>query len=123
MIFNIDNKLIFTDSFQFLNSSLDSLVKNLSKADFSYLSQKFDDKVLDLVKQKGFYPYENMSDFRKFQGELPSKENLYSSLTGKNISDEEYEHVFMVWNTSQMKTMKEYHNLYLQCDALLLAEV
>ena len=38
MIFNIDNKLIFTDSFQFLNSSLDSLVKNLSKADFSYLS-------------------------------------------------------------------------------------
>ena len=64
-----------------------------------------------------------MSDFRKFQGELPSKEKLYSSLTGKNISDEEYEHVFMVWNTSQMKTMKEYHNLYLQCDALLLAEV
>ena len=123
MIFNINNKLIFTDSFQFLSSSLDSLVKNLPEADFSYLSQKFDDKVLDLVKQKEFYPYENMSYFKKFQGELPSKEKLYSSLTGKNISDEEYEHVFMVWNTSQMKTMKDYRNLYLQCDALLLAEV
>ena len=56
MIFNINNKLIFTDSFQFLSSSLDSLVKSLPKADFSYLNQKFDDKILDLVKQKGFYP-------------------------------------------------------------------
>ena len=33
--FNINNKLIFTDRFQFLSSSLDSLVKNLGKDDFS----------------------------------------------------------------------------------------
>ena len=48
-------------SFQFLNLSLDSLVKNLGKNDFKYLSQEFDNSVLDLVKQKGFYPYEYMS--------------------------------------------------------------
>ena len=56
MSFSINNKLIFFDSFQFLRFSLDSLVKNLDKNDFKYLSQEFDNNVLDLVKQKGLYP-------------------------------------------------------------------
>ena len=38
MSFSINNKLRFIDSFQFLSSSLDSLVKNLSKDDFKYLT-------------------------------------------------------------------------------------
>ena len=65
--FTINNKLSFIGSFQFLSSSLDSLVKNLSKDDFKYLSQEFDNKVLDLVKQKGFYPYEYISYFEQFE--------------------------------------------------------
>ena len=83
MSFSINENLSFIDSFQFLSSSLDSLVKNLNKSDFNHLSQEFDNNVLDLVKQKGFYPYEYMSDFGKFKEKLPSKENFYSSLTGK----------------------------------------
>ena len=58
MSFTINNQLSFIDSFQFLSSSLDSWVKNLSKDDFKYLSQEFDHNVLDLVTQKKFYPYE-----------------------------------------------------------------
>ena len=50
MRFTINDKLKFIDSFQFLNSSLDSLVKNLNKDDFKYLSQEIDKKKLDLVK-------------------------------------------------------------------------
>ena len=38
------------------------------------MSQEFDNNILDLVKQKGFYPYEHMSAFEKFKEELPSKE-------------------------------------------------
>ena len=45
-------------SFQFLISSLDNLVKHLNKVNFKYLSQEFDNNVLDLVKQKGINPYE-----------------------------------------------------------------
>ena len=41
MSFTINNKLSFVDSFQFLSYSLDTLVKNLSKDDFKYLSQEF----------------------------------------------------------------------------------
>ena len=67
MNFNINNKLIFIDSTQLLNFLLDSLVKNSGKHDFKYLSQEFDSKLLDLVKQKGFYSYEHMSDFQKFK--------------------------------------------------------
>ena len=52
MSFTINNKLSFVDRFPFLSSSLDSLVKNLSKDDFKYLTQEFDNNVLYLVKQK-----------------------------------------------------------------------
>ena len=38
MSFTINNKLRFIGRSQFLSSSLDSLVKNLGKADFKYLS-------------------------------------------------------------------------------------
>ena len=50
MSFTIDNMLSFIDSFQFISSSLDSLVKNLNKDGFTYLSQEFDNKKLHLVK-------------------------------------------------------------------------
>ena len=52
MSFSINNKLSFIDSFQFLSSSLDSLVKNLAKDDFKYLSQEFGNNILDLVKKR-----------------------------------------------------------------------
>ena len=87
------------------------------------MSQEFDNNVLNLVKKKGFYPYENMSGFEKFKKELPTKEKFYSSLIGKQNSGKEYEQVFKVWKKFGMKTMKDYHDLYLKCDVLLLADV
>ena len=123
MSFTINNKIISIDSFQFLSSSLNSLVKNLSKSDFKYLSQEFDDTVLDLVNQKGLYPYEYMNDFEKFNEELPSKVKFYSFLTNKETNDKEYEHVLNVWNKFEMKTMKDYHDLNLKCAVLFLADV
>ena len=49
------------------------------------MSQEFDNNVLDLVKEKGFYNYEYISDFEKFKEELPGKEIISSSLTDKNL--------------------------------------
>ena len=54
MSFTINNKLSFIGSFQFLSSSSDTLVKNLNKNDFKYLSQECYNNISDLVKQKGF---------------------------------------------------------------------
>ena len=94
--FTINNNLSFIEIFQFVSSSLDKLVKNLNKDDFKYLSQEFDNTVLDRVKKKGFYPVENMTDFEKFKEKLPSKEKFYSPLAGKKINDKEYDHVLKV---------------------------
>ena len=63
-----------------------------------------------------------MSNFEKFKKKLPCKEKFYSSITGKKIIEKEYEHVLKVWNKFVMKTMK-HHDLYLKCDALLLADI
>ena len=73
MSFSINKRLSLIDSFQFLSSFLDSLVKNLNKDDFKYLSQEFDKDKLDLVRQKRFYPYEFMTDFETFKKQIPSK--------------------------------------------------
>ena len=64
-----------------------SLIENLNKDDFKYLSEEFDNNVLDVVKRKGFYPYEYMTDSEKLKEELPSKEKFYSSLTDGKFSD------------------------------------
>ena len=63
-----------------------------------------------------------MTDFKKFKEQLSSKEKFYSSLTGEKIN-KEYDNVLKVWNKYEMKTMKDYHDLYLKCDVLLLADV
>ena len=85
--FSINKELSFIDSFQFLSSSLDTLLKNLGEDNFKYLRQEFDNNISDLLKQKGFYLYEYISDFEKCKQELSSKENLYSLLAGKNINN------------------------------------
>ena len=58
--------LVFIDSKQFINSSLDSLVKNLSGNDFKYLPEEFSGDLLKLVNEKGVYPNEYMDIFKKF---------------------------------------------------------
>ena len=117
MSLSINTKVSFIDSFQFLSSSLDSLVKNLAKDDFKYLSQELHD-VFYLVKQKGFYSYEYMSDFEPI-----TNQRFYSSLIGKKITEKEYEHVLKVWKKFEIKAMKDYQDFYLKYDILLLADV
>ena len=65
MVFTISRNLVFIGSMQFMNSSLDSLVRNLSNNDFKYLPEEFSGDLLELVKQRGVYPYEYMEGFLK----------------------------------------------------------
>ena len=118
----------FVDSLQFLNASLDSLVKVLAKDGknaFTHTSRYFPDpSKFDLVCRKGVYMYEYMTDVEKF-GEtcLPSQNEFYSKLTGERVSDEDYAHAQKVWSVFNMVTLQDYHDLYLKTDVLLLADV
>ena len=124
MAFMLGNHLTFIDSFQFMSSSLDKLVSNLPKDDLIYTSQVFKGKRLNLMSQKGVYPYDFMDSFEKFdQTELPTKDQFYSILNDQHITDDEYDHAKKVWKTFKIKTMGEYHDLYLGSDVLLLTDV
>ena len=124
MAFMLGNHLTFIDSFQFMSSSLDKLVSNLPKESLKYTSQLYKSKELDLMARKGVYPYDFIDSFEKFnETELPTKEDFYSILNDEHISNDEYKHAQTVWETFKLKTMGEYHDLYLQTDVLLLADV
>ena len=59
---------------QFINSSPEKLVKNLSDSGFKYLTKEFGYKNLELLKQKDAYPYEYMDSFKRFSEEkVPDK--------------------------------------------------
>ena len=79
MVFTVNKSLFFIDNTQFMNSSLDALLKNLSDNDFKYSSQEFSGDLLKLLREKGVYPYEYMENFKKyFDGKLHDRCNFYS---------------------------------------------
>ena len=117
-------KIVFKDSLKFLASSLEALVNNLTKEDFKNLHKYFTPKQAEILKQKGFYPYEYMDSEEKFNDtKPPPREAFCSKLSGKGISNKNYNRVLNVWNTFNMKIFKEYHELYNITDVLLLADV
>ena len=87
--FVLNENLVFTGSMQFMNSSLDKLVKNFSEEDFKYLVEEFGSENLELLKQKGDYSYEYMNSFERFNGEkLPARKYFYSSIKDGKIGDD-----------------------------------
>ena len=88
------------------------------------MSEEFSGDLLKLVKEKGVYPYEYMDSFKKFPGnKLPDRCKFFSSLKDKCISEKDYLKANNIWNVFKMKTMGDYHVLYLNRDVLLLADV
>ena len=123
--------LRFLDSLQFLGpgASLDVLAANLTE--FPHLKEQFE-KVwslgdlndVNLLCQKGVYPYSHIKNFEVFEEtRLPPKEAFKNDLTGEDISDEKYEFAQRVWTTMGCQSMGEYHDLYLYQDIFLLADI
>ena len=52
MAFILNKNFVFIDSMQFMNSSIEKLVKNLSYNDFKYLTEEFGSKNLELFKKR-----------------------------------------------------------------------
>ena len=83
-----------------MSSSLNKLVSNLPKDDLIYTCKALKGKRMNLMSQKGVYPYNFMDSFEKFnQMKLPTKDQFYSILNDQHITDDEYDHAKKVWNT------------------------
>ena len=99
------NKLIesFPSIYQFCNGNLNKFV---------------------MLLRKGVYPYEYMDSWEKIdETELPPKRDFYSNLNLENINNEDYIHTQKVWDVFEIKYLGEYHDLYVQSDTLLLADI
>ena len=74
--------------------------------------------------RKGVYPYEYMNAFDKFsETSPPPKEAFFSTLTDEGISVADYVHAQEVWKKFAIRMLQQYHDLYLEIDVELLADI
>ena len=77
-----------------------------------------------LLLRKGVYPYEYMDSWQRFdETSFPDKEAFYSNLNMEDITDVDYRHGKKVFEYLINKNLGDYHDLYVQSDTLLLADV
>ena len=148
----ITYKIKFIDSFRFMATSLSKLVDNLTedihgdkcvdcKSDLSYMKVMDQTLIFRCFNCKKKYKkeinkelierfastykfYECMDGWDKFnETSLPNKESFYSNLTMENITETDYIHANNVFKTFKLNNLGDYHDLYVQSDTLLLADI
>ena len=101
--------LVFIDSLQFMNASLEKLVSNLAKegdGKFRVLKKYRPVEKVPLLLRKGVYPYEYVDSFQKFQEtNLPPIEAFFSTLRSEGISVEDYVHAQTVFAEFQCQSL------------------
>ena len=114
----------FIDSYRFLSSGLDSLVKNLDEDDFKILKKEIPDK-WQYLNKKLAYPYEyfnSIDDYKKLVHNL-KKEVFFSKLKNKCPDYEEIQRTKEIIEIFNIKNGKELTEIYLKSDVILLADV
>ena len=77
-----------------------------------------------MLLRKGVYPYEYMDSWERFnETSLPDKKAFYSELNLEDITDKDYAHAQKMFEEFKLETLGEYHDLYVQSDTLLVADV
>ena len=76
-----------------------------------------------LLLRKGVYLYEYTDSWQRFDETLPAKEAFYSNLNMEDITDVDYRHAKRLLKYFSNKNIGDYHDLYVQGDTLLLADV
>lgn len=119
---------LFIDSFQFLSESLSTLADNLrsmSKEAFTFTTKYVPDpQKSELLLRKGVFCYSYLDSIHKFEErKLPEIHKFYNDLDQSHISEGNYMHARTVWTTFNCQSLGEYHDVYLQSDLLILADV
>ena len=97
------------------------LIKRLANI-YEFCNEDINKVILSL--RKGVYPYEYMESWERFdEASLPDKEAFSSSLNMEDITDGDHRHAKRVFKSLNNKTLGDYHDLYVQSDTLLLADV
>ena len=77
-----------------------------------------------LMLRKSVYHYEYIDSCNRFnETSLPDKKDFYSRLNIESIIDIDYIHATRVFKEFKMNNLADYHDLYIQSDILLLADI
>ena len=77
-----------------------------------------------MLLRKGVYPYKYKDSWERFdETSLPDKKAFYSQFYLEGITDEDYAHAQKLFEELKLKNLRDYHDLYVQSDTLLLADV
>ena len=77
-----------------------------------------------LLLRKGVYPHEYVDNWEEIdETSLPNKEDFYSNLNMEDINDIDYRHANNVFKRIELENLGQNHDLYVQSDTLLLADV
>jgi len=120
----------FKDSYKFLLKSIDKAAKVLYSKEgingFKNLTNYFEnqpDSLKELLVKKGVFPYSYLDSFDKLSYKtFPNYEDFYDNLKETNIDINDYERGKKLWEYFNCKTFKDYMELYLTCDVLILAD-
>ena len=119
--------LRFIDSFKMMNSSFEKLVEILPENQFEIMMSMFPTVLgenIQLLKQKGYYPYSYMSSRAKFSDtQLFPLERWGNTLDSGNVNITEINlaHASRMWEILGCGTLQDYHDAYLKLDCALLA--
>ena len=104
---------------------------NLIEQKFLCCNKNYQHKFDENLKERFFNTYKCLSlchaykdDWEKFnKTSLPKKTEFYNHLNMEDITDGDYAHAKRVCKDFEIKNLGEYHDLYIQHDASLLADV
>ena len=136
-----NNKCLDCDScFDYIKTKNEKLILNCFNCE-NYYEKDFNKELIErfastyefcnenlnkfiLLLRKGVYPYEYVDNWEIFnETSFPNKESFYTNLSLENVDDIDYRHGNNVFKRFKLKNLGEYHNLYIQSDTLLLANV
>ena len=135
------------DTFLFLTMSLEGIVSSLRKPDMEQNKDVFprffksfleyypgvEDTDVDKILRKNIFPYKFFTDASKLDTPideflkifLPLDENLkyFSETVTKESLEAQYHDVEYIMGIFGCKTARDYHDIYLRCDVLQIADV
>ena len=119
-----DDILIFRCFKYKKNGEIDFDKELLNKFSSVYYFCKGDINEFILLLRKGVYPDEYMDSWNRFnKTSLPDKRDFYSRFNMENIIDIDHKHATRVFKEFKMNNLDDYHDLYVQSDTLLLADI
>lgn len=118
--------LHFIDTFKFMSSSLDTLIKNLPDDNKIFLKSLCKTELeWTYMNKKGYFPYDWFDDINKFNQPIEQLKSEYfnNSMSLEKINNDEWTYIQKLISDLNIKTFEDYHDFYLNIDVNGLADV